>query len=29
MPLGDYVLDNGLAVLDTDANRLDIRIPSE
>lgn len=24
MPLGDYVLDNGLTVLDTEANRLDI-----
>lgn len=24
MPLGDYVLDNGLTVLDTAANRLDI-----
>lgn len=24
MPLGDYVLDNGLSALDTDANRLDI-----
>ena len=24
MPLGSYVLDNGLTVLDTDANRLDI-----
>ena len=24
MPLGDHVLDNGLTVLDTEANRLDI-----
>lgn len=24
MPLGDYVLDNGLTVLDTAANRLDV-----